>query len=310
MKDDLKIILFLCNWCPHAAFQTLQDTLAPLPREIRMIRIPCSGRITKSLLFKAFETGADGVALVGCQPGTCRYGIGTRVAERNVEDTRGILRLLGLGEERLGFASFYPDQPSELLDFLTTFKNRIQELGKTPVEPSSRIKTSTLSHESAASIMAAHNIYTCQDCGKCSSACPVTLSGKQFSPRAIANAVVAGDLESSSIREDIWSCLTCGLCYDRCPSAVTFPDFIKEMRNSAPASGKFEAHEGFFHSLMRTMASANLPVEHWRWLPPEIQTDPKIKSSSSEGALPTSTLFSRITWASAPATFWPMRSGS
>ena len=122
MKDDLKIILFLCNWCPHAAFQTLQDTLAPLPREIRMIRIPCSGRITKSLLFKAFETGADGVALLGCQPGTCRYGIGTRVAERNVEDTRGILRLLGLGEERLGFASFYPDQPSELLDFLTTFR--------------------------------------------------------------------------------------------------------------------------------------------------------------------------------------------
>ena len=57
MNDDLKIILFLCNWSPHAAFQTLQDTLAPLPREIRMIRIPCSGRITKSLLFKAFETG-------------------------------------------------------------------------------------------------------------------------------------------------------------------------------------------------------------------------------------------------------------
>ncbi len=176
MKDDLKIILFLCNWCPHAAFQTLQDTLAPLPREIRMIRIPCSGRITKSLLFKAFETGADGVALMGCKPGTCRYGIGTRVAERNVEDTRGILRLLGLGEERLGFASVYPDQPSELLDFLTMFRNRIQELGKTPVEPPSRTKDSTLSPESAASIMAAHNIYTCQDCGKCSSACPVTLS--------------------------------------------------------------------------------------------------------------------------------------
>ncbi|MGA2224647.1 MAG: hydrogenase iron-sulfur subunit [Syntrophobacteraceae bacterium] len=286
MKDDLKIILFLCNWCPHAAFQTLQDTLAPLPREIRMIRIPCSGRITKSLLFKAFETGADGVALMGCKPGTCRYGIGTRVAERNVEDTRGILRLLGLGEERLGFASFYPDQPSELLGFLTELRNRIQELGKTPVEPPSKREDLTLSPESAASIMAAHNIYTCQDCGKCSSACPVTLSGKQFSPRAIANAVVAGDLESSSVREDIWSCLTCGLCYDRCPSAVSFPDFIKEMRNSSSNNGKFEAHEGFFHSLMRAMASPNLPVEHWRWLPPEIQTDPKNKILFFGGCAP------------------------
>ena len=130
MEDDLKIILFLCNWCPHAAFQTLQDTLAPLPREVRMIRIPCSGRITKSLLFKAFETGADGVALVGCKPGTCRYGIGTRVAERNVEDTRGILRLLGLGEERLGFASFYPDQPSEMLDFLNCVQKQDSATGQ------------------------------------------------------------------------------------------------------------------------------------------------------------------------------------
>ena len=286
MKDDLKIILFLCNWCPHAAFQTLQDTFAPLPREIRMIRIPCSGRITKSLLFKAFETGADGVALLGCEPGTCRYGIGTRVAERNVEDTRGILRLLGLGEERLSFASFNPDQPSELLDFLITFRNGIQELGKTPVEPSPRIKDSALSPESAASIMATHNIYTCQDCGKCSSACPVALSGKQFSPRAIANAVVAGELESACVREDIWSCLTCGLCYDRCPSAVSFPDFIKEMRNAASSNGRFEAHEGFFHSLMRAMASANLPVEHWRWLPSEIQTDPKSKILFFGGCAP------------------------
>ncbi len=162
----------MCNWYPHVALQTLQDTHAPLPREIRMIRIPCSGRITKSLLFKAFETGADGVALLGCRPGSCRYGIGTRVAERNVEDTRGILRLLGLGEERLGFASFYPDQPSELLNFLTSFRDRIQELGKTPVEPACGTTQAALSPRSAASLTAAHNIYACQDCGKCSSACP------------------------------------------------------------------------------------------------------------------------------------------
>jgi Fe-S oxidoreductase/coenzyme F420-reducing hydrogenase delta subunit len=286
MEDNLKIILFLCNWCPHAAFQSLQDTLAPVPREIRMIRIPCSGRITKSLLFKAFETGADGVALVGCQPGTCRYGIGTGVAERNVEDTRGILRLLGLGEERLGHASFYPDQSSELLNFLTGFTEKIKELGKTPVDPPDRKIEPASTPKSAASIMAAHNIYTCQDCGKCSSACPVALSGKQFSPRAIANAVVAGDLESSHITEDIWSCLTCGLCYDRCPSAVSFPDFIKEMRNAASSNGRFEAHEGFFHSLMRSLASPNLSVEHWNWLPAEIQTDPKSKVLFFGGCAP------------------------
>ncbi len=286
MNDELKIVLFLCNWSPHAAYQTLQDTLAPLPVEIRMIRIPCSGRITKSLLFKAFETGADGVVLLGCEAGACRYGIGTRVAQRNIGDTRGILDLLGLGEERLGFASFNPDQHLELLAYLTAFRNKIEELGKTPVVPASRAKEVALSAGSAASISAAHNVYVCQDCGKCSSACPVALSGKEFSPRAIANAVATGDLDSPVIREDIWSCLTCGLCYDRCPSAVSFPEFIKDMRCATPANGKFNAHEGFFHSLMRAMTSPGLPVEHWKWLPSDIQTDTNSKILFFGGCAP------------------------
>lgn len=288
MENDLKIILFLCNWSPHAAFQGLQDTLAPLPREIRMVRIPCSGRITKSLLFKAFETGADGVALVGCEPGTCRYGIGTAVAERNVEDTRGILDLLGLGEERLSFAAFYPDQKDQLLDFLVKFRDRIKALGKSPVQPVRRKKEGPISKEQASSIVAAHNIYACQDCGKCTSACPVALTGKAFSPRAIANAIITGDLESAPVKEDIWSCLTCGLCYDRCPSAVSFPDFIKDMRNAQrPAgNGRFEAHEGFFHSLMRTMTSPGLSIRHWKWLPPDIRTDQSSKMLFFGGCAP------------------------
>ncbi len=65
---DFKIIVFLCNWGPHAAYQQLQDQGARIPNEIRMIRIPCSGRITKALLLRSFEMGADGVVLLGCQP--------------------------------------------------------------------------------------------------------------------------------------------------------------------------------------------------------------------------------------------------
>ena len=88
------IILFLCSWGPHAAYQTLQDNASDIPPEIKMVRIPCSGRITKALLFKPFEMGADGVMLIGCEPGSCRYGTGTTTAENNVKDTRGILELL------------------------------------------------------------------------------------------------------------------------------------------------------------------------------------------------------------------------
>ena len=89
--DKFKIILFCCNWGPHAAFLNLQDQKADIPIEVKMVRIPCSGRISKALLFKPFEMGADGVVLMGCEPGSCRYGSGTATAEKNTSETRKII---------------------------------------------------------------------------------------------------------------------------------------------------------------------------------------------------------------------------
>lgn len=288
--DDLKIILFICNWGPHAAYQALQDNGSHLPAEVRMIRIPCTGRISKALLFKAFEMGADGVALVGCKSGSCRYGSGTAVAERNVDDMRGILDLLGLGKERLRRAAFLPEESGELLSFLKGFHKDIREMGKSQVMPDTRKEPEPrpVLESLAAKLMASHDIYACQDCGKCSSACPVTLSGKPFSPRAMASAALGGALDSPSVVKDVWSCLTCGLCYDRCPSAVDFPSFIRDMRQAQRSSGvaPHEAHGGFFQSLMRTMTSPELKIRHWKWLPEDIRTDQSSKVLFFGGCAP------------------------
>ena len=131
--DNFNIIMFVCNWGPHAAFQALQDAGSDIPPQVRMVRIPCTGRISKSLLFKAFEMGADGVALVGCEPGSCRYGTGTASAEFNVDDTRGILELLGLDQTRLRWATFLPEESSALLGFLQDFQKDLRAIGRNPV---------------------------------------------------------------------------------------------------------------------------------------------------------------------------------
>lgn len=304
--SDLKIVMFLCNWSPHAAFQALQNNGSPIPPEVRMVRVPCSGRVTKALLFKAFEMGADGVALVGCESGACRYGNGTPIASRNVEDTRGIIDLLGLGRERLRFATFLPEESESLLQFLTAFAKDLKIMGSSPVVPllpsagkgeetpslqSEAIGHGALSSERrnvTAEIVAAHDMYACQDCGKCSSACPLTLSGKEFSPRALANAVIGGNMDSPVVTRDVWSCLTCGLCYDRCPSAVQFHEFVRRMREVLRDQEKtgHEAHDGFFQSLMRTMTSPALAVDKWKWLPEGIRTDSSSKILFFGGCAP------------------------
>ncbi|MDD2756876.1 MAG: hydrogenase iron-sulfur subunit, partial [Methanothrix sp.] len=220
----------MCNWGPHTAFQTLQDQKADIPPDVKMIRIPCTGRISKSLLFKAFEKGADGVALVGCKPGTCRYGSGTLTAQNNIEDTRNILEYLGLGKERLRLMTFLPDESDELLTFLQEFTADIKALGKSPVVTRAKELIGPIDKQALAEIISRHDIYACQDCGKCTSSCPLALAGKPFSPRALATSIIAGDIESPSVQKHVWSCLTCGLCYDRCPSAVNFPEFIRDIR--------------------------------------------------------------------------------
>ena len=293
--DNLNIILFLCNWGPHAAYQTLQDSAAQIPLSVKMVRIPCTGRISKALLFKPFELGADGVALVGCEPGTCRYGKGTETAQNNVEDTRGILELLGLGKDRLRLATFMPEDSEALFQFLMDFTTEIQEIGKSPVTPDPKAELVTKSDELIQQIVSKHDIYACQDCGKCSSACSLTLAGKPFSPRAIANAIISGGTYTDALQKDVWSCLTCGLCYDRCPSAVHFSDFIKDMRHILKQTGSdgHEVHGGFLHSFMRTMTSPDLEVKHWGWLTEDIEVDPESKILFFGGCAPYFDIFFR-----------------
>ncbi|PKN67112.1 MAG: methyl-viologen-reducing hydrogenase subunit delta [Deltaproteobacteria bacterium HGW-Deltaproteobacteria-15] len=274
---EFKIILFLCNWGPHAAYQTLQERRADIPPEIMMVRIPCSGRITKALLFKPFELGADGVILLGCKPGSCRYGTGTVSAVENTDDTRRILELLGLGQDRMQLGSFLADEPDELLSFLKEFTGRIRELGKSPISLHSDSAIPKAQSLTPREIVAAHDVFACQDCGKCTSACSLALAGKPFSPRFVAAETIAGRADTSEVRALVNGCLTCGVCYERCPSAVNFPEFIKDMR-AYYRSREFvdaPAHGGFFQSMMRAMTSKELSPRRWLHLPKTIRTRPE-----------------------------------
>ena len=147
--------------------------------------------------------------------------------------------------------------------------------------------------EAISKLASVYDVYACQDCGKCSSACPLTLVGKPFSPRATANAVISGEVDTAGVQQDIWSCLTCGLCYERCPSAVDFSRFIRDLRDVVAQSSldTHAVHGGFFHSLMRTMTSKDLHIRQWEWLPDDVTVDPNSKILFFGGCAPYFDLF-------------------
>lgn len=60
-----KIIGFCCNWCSYAGADLAGTSRLRYPASIRIIRVPCSGRVNPQFVIRAFQRGADGVLVSG-----------------------------------------------------------------------------------------------------------------------------------------------------------------------------------------------------------------------------------------------------
>jgi coenzyme F420-reducing hydrogenase delta subunit/ferredoxin len=99
-----KIVAFVCNWCTYLGADLAGTTRLEYPPNVRIIRLPCTGRIDFDLIVKAFEIGADSVLVSGCHPGDCHYTSGNYHARRRWILFRELLQALGFDMERIHFA--------------------------------------------------------------------------------------------------------------------------------------------------------------------------------------------------------------
>ncbi|MHB1458737.1 MAG: hydrogenase iron-sulfur subunit, partial [Armatimonadota bacterium] len=77
-----KLIGFLCNWCSYAGADLAGSSRLKYPANMRIVKVPCSGRVNPQFVMKAFERGFDGVLVAGCHPGDCHYAKGNYYARR------------------------------------------------------------------------------------------------------------------------------------------------------------------------------------------------------------------------------------
>ena len=96
----LKLVGFLCTWCSYAGADLAGVSRMQYPDEIRIIRVPCSGRINPLLVLKCFQEGADGVLVSGCHPGDCHFQEGNLYARRRMLVLRSMLSYFGIDERR------------------------------------------------------------------------------------------------------------------------------------------------------------------------------------------------------------------
>lgn len=60
-----KIVAFCCNWCSYAGADSAGVSRFQYPSTVRIVRVPCSGRVNPQFVLRAFQKGADGVLVAG-----------------------------------------------------------------------------------------------------------------------------------------------------------------------------------------------------------------------------------------------------
>lgn len=125
-----KIIGFLCNWCSYAGADLAGVSRFQYPANIRIIIIPCSGRVNHLFIMRALYDGADGVLISGCHPGDCHYQTGNYYARRRLEIFKNLLYLTGIPQNRLKLAWVSASEGAQFSKLVTEITDDVKELGE------------------------------------------------------------------------------------------------------------------------------------------------------------------------------------
>ena len=124
-----RIVAFLCNWCSYAGADLAGVSRMQYPPSIRVIRVPCSGRINPLFIVSALQSGADGVLVSGCHPGDCHYLSGNLVARRKFALVKNLLAHVGIEPERVQFSWVSASEGARFASLVEKVTEDVRKLG-------------------------------------------------------------------------------------------------------------------------------------------------------------------------------------
>jgi len=125
-----KIVAFCCNWCSYAGADLSGTNRLQYPSNIKIVRIPCSGRLNPVDVLRAFQDGADGVILCGCHPGDCHYTTGNYYARRRMTLLFSMLDYLGIEKGRTRVEWVSAAEGQKFAETMNSFVEQVRALGE------------------------------------------------------------------------------------------------------------------------------------------------------------------------------------
>lgn len=104
------------------------------PANVKIVKVPCTGRVDIIHVLKAFESGADGVYLAGCLEGECHYLRGNIRARKRVDRLKELLEECGIGGERVAMYNLSSAQGQRFAEIAREMTEKVRALGPNPVK--------------------------------------------------------------------------------------------------------------------------------------------------------------------------------
>ncbi len=129
-----EITVFTCNYCGYMSVDTAGALRLQYPPNIKLVRLPCTGKTEVRYILEAFEQGADGVYVIGCPLGNCHHVRGNERGQVRVERAKQLLDDIGLGGERLEMFFLSGGMGATFARHAEEMTERVRTLGPNPLK--------------------------------------------------------------------------------------------------------------------------------------------------------------------------------
>jgi coenzyme F420-reducing hydrogenase delta subunit len=126
------IVAFCCHYCAYTAADMAGSMRLDYPPNVKIVRVPCSGKVDTIHMIKALQKGADGVLVAGCLEGDCHFKTGNIKAAQRVTFVRNLLEEMGFEPERLAMVTMSAGMGTRFAQIAKEFTEQIRQLGPNP----------------------------------------------------------------------------------------------------------------------------------------------------------------------------------
>jgi coenzyme F420-reducing hydrogenase delta subunit len=134
MSDfEPSIVAFCCRHCAYAAADLAGSSRLSYPPSLKIVELPCTGRVDVLTVLRSFENAVDGVLVAGCLSGKCHYQTGNLHAKQRVDYVRKQLVEIGLEEERIRMVNISAAMGAQFAEHASQMVEEVRALGPSPL---------------------------------------------------------------------------------------------------------------------------------------------------------------------------------